>query len=239
MNLLLSFLFDRYMHSPKSWLHEIKSCSKTYLFFIYLYISLYIDSKYIIISLLCNIIILIYLRNIKNNYKKFILQILLIPSIIIYNQILSTQLQIKNSFYTKYIYTCFSYIYHENILSIRIFLIFIHYFFIIHILFITTIYEEVMFCFFNFLIDCKNYTINRIAFISIFSLQALESIIIKINRIIITIQKKRITKLFKYYIYIYFISKLIEDIYKDTYKISSVLYSRELNDKLVYINIYK
>nr|UAD85581.1 hypothetical protein [Gracilaria edulis] len=236
MNLLVSFLFDRYMHSPKSWLHETKSCSKTCLFFIYLYISLYIDSKYILVSVLCNIIILIYFKNIKNNHKNFILQILLI---IIYSYTLLIKLQLKNIFCNKYIYTCFSYIYNKNILSIRMFLIFIHYFFITNILFITTIYEEVMFCFFNFLIDCKNYTINKIAFISIFSLQALENIIVKINRIIITIRTKKITKLFKYYIYIYFVSKLIEDIYADTYKISSVLYSRELNDELVYISIYK
>nr|YP_010198976.1 hypothetical protein LK147_pgp115 [Hydropuntia urvillei]UAD88425.1 hypothetical protein [Hydropuntia urvillei] len=235
MNLLKSFLLDRYIYSPKSWLHKVKSYKKTYLLFMYLCIISYLHFKYIAISAFLNVIIILHLKNAQNIYKKFMLQtlliFLLILFIIMYNKILLIQLQFNKYYYILYIYN-------KYILNIRAFLIVIHYLLAIRILFLTTTYEDIIFCFFNLFTSYENYTIKKVAFISTFALQTLEGIIAKMKHILITIKIKKITKLFKfkYYIYIYFVSKFIQDIYKDIYRISSVMYTRELNDRLIYIS---
>nr|YP_010196760.1 hypothetical protein LKZ11_pgp119 [Gracilaria cliftonii]UAD84564.1 hypothetical protein [Gracilaria cliftonii] len=234
MNLVQNFLLDRYIHSPKTWLHKLKSWYKIYFLFIYLHVVSYTHEKYITVSICLYFMFFLYFKNINNNYKKF----LYIMSILIYIIIIL----IESSFNIwiiklSYIYYFIIYIFSKYILQLRTLLILIHYFFTINTIFLTTTYENIIFCFFQLLKQNKSNSINKIIFISTFASQALGGITTKIRYMLFSIKIKKITKLykFKYYIYIYLISKFIQDIYSDIYIISTVLYTREVNNNLIYI----
>nr|YP_009497946.1 Ycf92 [Gracilaria changii]ART65210.1 Ycf92 [Gracilaria changii] len=237
MNLVHNFLLNQYIQSPKTWLHKLKSSSKTYFLFIYLYTILYTHEKYIIVSICLHFMLILYIKNINNNYNKLLPHILYIFSILIYIMIIL----IESSFNMiiirlLYIYYFFIFVLNKYLLQLRPFLILIHYFFTLKIIFLTTTYEDITFSFFKLFEIYKNNTINQIIFISIFASQALESIILKIQYILLTIKIKKVTKLFKFkcYIYLYLISKFIQDIYNNTYIISSVLYTKEFNNNCIY-----
>nr|YP_010198393.1 hypothetical protein LK148_pgp117 [Gracilaria pachydermatica]UAD86809.1 hypothetical protein [Gracilaria pachydermatica] len=241
MNLIEGILIHRYVHSPKNWLHKLKSYYKTYFLFIYLCVIPYSHSKYITISLCLYWILFLYIKKIHNNHKKILNYIIYILFTIIYMIFLLIKWQF-NTYIIKlsYIHYITKYIYNEYILYFRIALLLIHYFFSIHILFMTTTYEDIIFSFLNLFKKYRNNTINQIIFISIFASQILESIGIKIKHILLSIRMKKMTKLFRLKYYVYLIFKLIQDIYSDIYRISTVLYTRELNNHLLYItNIHE
>nr|UAD84157.1 hypothetical protein [Gracilaria changii] len=227
MNLVHDFLLNQYIQSPKTWLHKLKSSYKTYFLFIYLYIILYTHEKDIILSICLHFILLLYFKNINNNYNKLLCYVLCIFSILIYIMIIIRLLHIYYSF------IC---VLSRYLLQLRPFLILTHYFLTLKIIFLTTTYEDITFSFFELFKLYKHNTINKIIFISIFASQALESIMVKIQYILLTIKIKKVTKLFKFkcYIYLYLISKFIQDIYNDIYIISSILYTKELNNNCIY-----
>nr|YP_010196351.1 hypothetical protein LKZ37_pgp117 [Gracilaria cearensis]UAD83748.1 hypothetical protein [Gracilaria cearensis] len=241
MNLIESILLHRYIYSPKNWLHKLRPYYKTYFLFIYLCVIPYSHSKYITISLCLYWILFLYVKNIHNNYTKTLFHILCILFIVIYMTFLLIKLQF-NTYIIKlsYIYYIIIDICNKYILYFRIALLLIHYLFTINILFMTTTYEDIIFSFLNLFKQYENNTINKIIFISIFASQVLESIGIKIKHILLSIRMKKITKLFRFQYYIYLILKFIQDVYSDIYRISTVLYSRELNNNLLYItNIHE
>nr|YP_010197780.1 hypothetical protein LK367_pgp119 [Gracilaria isabellana]UAD86196.1 hypothetical protein [Gracilaria isabellana] len=241
MNLIESILIHRYIYSPKNWLHKLKPYYKTYFLFIYLCVIPYSHSKYITISLCLYWIFFLYVKKIHNNYKKNLFYILYILFIVIYMTFLLIKWQ-SNTYIIKlsYIHYIIIYICNQYILYFRIALLLIHYFFSIHILFMTTTYEDIIFSFLNLFKKYGNNTVNQIIFISIFASQILESIGIKIKHILLSIRMKKVTKLFRLKYYIYLILKFIQDVYSDIYRISTVLYTRELNNHLLYItNIHE
>nr|YP_010197985.1 hypothetical protein LK227_pgp117 [Gracilaria multipartita]UAD86401.1 hypothetical protein [Gracilaria multipartita] len=240
MNLIESFLLQRYIYSPKNWLHKLKPYYKTYFLFIYLCVIQYSYSKYIAISLCLYWILFLHAQNIcnQNNDTKILFYILFI---LIYTTFLLIKLQF-NTYITKlsYIYYIIIHIFNKYILYFRIALLLIHYFLSIHILFMTTTCEDIIFSFLSLFKQYENSTINKIIFISIFALQVLEGIGIKLKHILISIKMKKITKLFKIKYYIYLILKFMQDVYSDIHRISTILYTRELNNNLLYItNIHE
>nr|YP_010198189.1 hypothetical protein LK226_pgp117 [Gracilaria ornata]UAD86605.1 hypothetical protein [Gracilaria ornata] len=238
MNLIESFLLHRYIYSPQNWLHKLKPHYKTYFLFIYLCVIPYSYSKYISISLCLYWILFLYAKNMHNNYAKILFYILYRLFIVICITFLLIKLQF-NTYTIKLSYTYYIIIYicSKYILYFRIALLLIHYFLSIHILFMTTTYEDIIFSFVNLFQKYNNTTINKIIFISIFASQVLENIGMKIKHILLSIRMKKITKL-KYYIYL--ILKFMQDVYSDIYRISTVLYMRELNNNLLYIaNIHE
>nr|YP_010197169.1 hypothetical protein LK098_pgp117 [Crassiphycus crassissimus]UAD84973.1 hypothetical protein [Crassiphycus crassissimus] len=236
MNLMQNFLLDKYIHSPKTWLHKVKSRYKTYFMFIYLYVILYTDEKNIASNICLYLMFFLYFQNINNNYKNFLFHISYIVCILIYIIIILIEL-LSNIYIIQlsYVYYCLIYIFNKYILQLRILLIIVHYFFTINIIFLATTYEDVTFSFFELLKKYQNNKANKIIFISTFASQALANITKKIRYMLLTIRIKKITKLFKFKYYIYLISKLIQEIYNDIYRISTTLYTRELNDNLIYI----
>nr|YP_010195936.1 hypothetical protein LK221_pgp119 [Gracilaria bursa-pastoris]UAD83333.1 hypothetical protein [Gracilaria bursa-pastoris] len=240
MNLIESFLLHRYIYSPKNWLHKLKPYYKTYFLFIYLCTIQYSYSKYIAISLCIYWILFLHAKNINNhnNGTKILFHILYI---VIYTTFLLIKLQL-NTYIIKLSYTYYIiiYIFNKYILYFRIALLLIHYFLSIHILFMTTTYEDIIFSFLGLFKQYENNTINKIIFISLFASQGLESIGIKIKYILLSVKMKKITKLFRLKYYIYLILKFMQDVYTDIHRISTVLYTRELNSNLLYItNIHE
>nr|YP_009510426.1 hypothetical protein [Gracilaria caudata]AXI96099.1 hypothetical protein [Gracilaria caudata] len=236
MNLMQNFLLDRYTHSPKTWLHKVKSRYKIYVLFTYLYIVLYTHEKHIASSICVYLMFFFYFKSKNNNYKKFSFHILYIACILIYITIILIE-SLFNIYVIRlsYIYYFLIYLFNRYILQLRILLIFIHYFLTISIIFLTTTYEDITFCFFELLKQYENKRANKIIFISTFASQALEGITTKIRYMLLNIRIKKITRLFKFKYYIYLISQSIQEIYSDIYRISTVLYARELNDNLIYI----
>nr|YP_010199179.1 hypothetical protein LK225_pgp117 [Crassiphycus usneoides]UAD88628.1 hypothetical protein [Crassiphycus usneoides] len=236
MNLMQNFLLDKYIHSPKTWLHKVKSRYKTYFMFIYLYVILYTDEKHIASNICLYLIFFLYFKNINNNYKNFLFHISYIVCILIYITIILIEL-LSHIYIIQlsYVYYCLVYMFNKYILQLRILLIIMHYFFTINIIFLATTYEDVTFSFFELLKKYQNNKANKIIFISTFASQALVNITKKIRYMLLTIRIKKITKLFKLKYYIYLISKLIQEIYSDIYRISTILYTRELNNNLIYI----
>nr|YP_063655.1 hypothetical plastid protein [Gracilaria tenuistipitata var. liui]Q6B8Q5.1 RecName: Full=Uncharacterized protein ycf92 [Gracilaria tenuistipitata var. liui]AAT79730.1 hypothetical plastid protein [Gracilaria tenuistipitata var. liui] len=240
MNLSQSFLLNRYIQSPRTWLHRLNSNNKIYFLFFYLSIFPYTDVKYMTYSIIFYTILFLYLKHIDKNYKIFILRI--VYKVCIFTlaiSCLSKLLLSVNIFRLKYISDFFlnlMSICTRNILYIRSVLILTHYFCTVHITFMTTTYEDIIFAFIPLFTQYQNNIIKKVAFISIFALQAIENTLIKIYSILITIKMKQFTKVFKfqYYIYIYLILKFIQDIYNDIYRISTVFYVRELNHKMSY-----
>nr|YP_009510631.1 hypothetical protein [Gracilaria ferox]AXI96304.1 hypothetical protein [Gracilaria ferox] len=241
MNLIESCLLHRYIYSPKNWLHKLKPYYKTYFLFIYLCIIPYSYSKYIAISLCLYWIIFLYIKNIYNKYKKLLFYILYLLFISIYIACFLIKLQFNNYIIKlSYIYYIILYICNKYIFYFRIILLIIHYFLSIHILFMTTTYEDIIFSFLNLFKKYENNTINKIIFISIFASQVLENIVIRIRNILLSVKIKKISQLFKLKYYVYLILKFMQDIYSDIYRVSTVLYTRELNNNLLYMtNIYE
>nr|YP_009732404.1 hypothetical protein [Gracilaria textorii]QHS70910.1 hypothetical protein [Gracilaria textorii] len=237
MNLIENFLLHRYIYSPQNWLHKLKPHYKTYFLFIYLCAIPYNYSKYIAISLCLYWIIFLYAKNTHNNYAKILFHILYRLFIVIYMIFLLIKLQF-NTYIIKLSYTYYIIIYicNKYVFYFRIALLLIHYFLSIHILFMTTTYEDIIFSFLNLFQHYNSNTINKIIFISIFASQVLENIAMKIKHILLSIRMKKITRLFKLKYYIYLILKFMQDVYSDIYRISTVLYTRELNNNLLYIN---
>nr|YP_010195733.1 hypothetical protein LK100_pgp117 [Crassiphycus birdiae]UAD83130.1 hypothetical protein [Crassiphycus birdiae] len=238
MNLMQNFLLDKYIHSPKTWLHKLKSRYKTYFMFIYLYVILYTDEKHIASNICLYLMFFFYFKNRNNNHKNFLFHISYIACIVIYITIILKTIELLSHIYIiqlSYIYYFLIYIFNKYILQLRILLIIVHYFFTINIIFLVTTYEDVTFSFFELLKKYQNNKANKIIFISTFASQALANITKKIRYMLLTIKIKKITKLFKFKYYIYLISQLIQEIYSDIYRISTVLYTRELNDNLIHI----
>nr|YP_009732141.1 hypothetical protein [Gracilaria spinulosa]QHS70708.1 hypothetical protein [Gracilaria spinulosa] len=241
MNLIENSLLYRYIYSPKNWLHKLKPYYKTYFLFIYLSTIAYSYSQYIAISLCLYSIIFLYTKKTHDNYTKILFHILYRLFIVIYMTFLLIKVQF-NAYIIKLSYTYYIivYVFNKYILYFRIALLLMHYFLSIHILFMTTTYEDIIFSFLNLFQQYKHNTINKIIFISMFASQVLESIGIKIKHILISIRIKKITRLLKLEYYIYLILKFVQDVYSDIYRISTVLYTRELNSNLIYIiNIHE
>nr|YP_010196555.1 hypothetical protein LK223_pgp118 [Gracilaria cervicornis]UAD83952.1 hypothetical protein [Gracilaria cervicornis] len=241
MNLIESCLLHRYIYSPKNWLHKLKPYYKTYFLFIYLCIIPYSYSKYIAISLCLYWIIFLYIKNIYYKYKKLLFYILYLLFISIYIAYFLIKLQFNNYIIKlSYIYYIVLYICNKYIFYFRIMLLIIHYFLSIHILFMTTTYEDIIFSFLNLFKKYENNTINKVIFISIFASQVLENIVIRIKNILLSVKIKKISQLFKLKYYVYLILKFMQDVYSDIYRVSTVLYTRELNNNLLYMtNIYE
>nr|YP_009019663.1 hypothetical protein [Gracilaria salicornia]AHH24631.1 hypothetical protein [Gracilaria salicornia]UAD87596.1 hypothetical protein [Gracilaria salicornia] len=239
MNLIENIVLHRYVYSPKNWLHNLKPHYKTYSLFIYLCIIQYSHSKYIAISICLYFMLTLHFKNINNYYTKILLYILFILHILVYTICLS----IESQFYTyiiSYIHYAIIHIYNKNILYLRILLLLIHYFLSINMMFMTTTYEDIIFSFLELFKKYESNTTNRIIFISTFASQVLENLGLKIKHILFSIKMKQITKLFRVKYYIYLILKFIQDIYSDIYRVSTVLYTRELNNRLLYItNIHE
>nr|YP_010195527.1 hypothetical protein LK149_pgp117 [Gracilaria baiana]UAD82924.1 hypothetical protein [Gracilaria baiana] len=241
MNLIERILLHRYICSPTNWLHKLKSYYKTYFLFIYLCVIPYSHSKYMTISLCLYWILFLYIKQIHRNRTKLLFHILYILFILIYITFVLIKLQF-NTYIIKlsYIYYVIMYTFNTYILYFRIALLLMHYFFTINILFMTTTYENIIFSFLNLSKQYENNTIRKIIFISIFASQILQNIGIKIKQILLSVRIKRITKLFRLKYCIYLIVKFIQDVYNDIYRISTVLYTRELNHNLLYItNIHE
>ncbi|KAI0556472.1 hypothetical protein FGB62_c108 (chloroplast) [Gracilaria domingensis] len=241
MNLIESILLHRYICSPTNWLHKLKSYYKTYFLFIYLCVIAYSHSKYMTIGICLYWILFLYIKQIHNNHTKILFHILYILFILIYITFLLIKLQF-NTYIIKlsYIHYIIMYTYNKHILYFRIVLLIMNYFFTINILFMTTTYEDIIFSFLNLSKQYENSTIRKIIFISIFASQILENIGIKIKHILLSVRMKKITKLFRLKYYIYLILKFIQDVYNDIHRISTVLYTRELNHNLLYItNIHE
>uniref|UniRef100_A0AAU7YPQ6 Cobalt transport protein n=1 Tax=Gracilaria hainanensis TaxID=2871843 RepID=A0AAU7YPQ6_9FLOR len=236
MNLIESIVLHKYIYSPKNWLHNLKPHHKTYYLFMYLCIIQYSHFKYIAISVCLYLILVLYFKNINNNYIKILLYTLCILYILVYIIFLLKKSQFQTCItIISHIHYTIIYIYNKYILYLRILLLLIQYFLGINIIFMTTTYEDIIFSFLKLFKQHDNNKINNIIFISIFASQALESIGIKIKNILLSIKMKKITKLFRIKYYIYLTLKLIQDMYSDIYRISTVLYTRELNKSLLYI----
>nr|YP_009511446.1 hypothetical protein [Gracilariopsis mclachlanii]AXI97323.1 hypothetical protein [Gracilariopsis mclachlanii] len=240
MNFLQISLINRYIYSPQTWLHKLKSRKKIYFLFIYLCIILYTNSIYISISTTIYCILFLYYKILETYDIQSIGKYLLILYIIAY---ISFLLKLKFPyFFTKLllnIYNIFIYVKNLHILQLRIILLIIHYMIVINIIFITTIYEDIIFSFLILFSECKNKIIYKIILVLSFASQSLERINLKIQYMILTIRIKKLMRLFRYDIYIYLILKLLQEIYSDIYLISSLLYSRELGYKILDIsNIY-
>nr|YP_009510835.1 hypothetical protein [Gracilaria gracilis]AXI96508.1 hypothetical protein [Gracilaria gracilis] len=241
MNLIENSLLNRYIYSPKTWVHKLKPHYKTYPLFIYLCFISYIHSKYISISLCIYCMFFLHFKKINNNYAKILFYILYILLILGYIIFFSTKFQFNICIITlSHIHHILIYIYNKYILYFRTVLILMHYFFTVNIIFMTTTYEDIIFSFLKLFQQNENNTVNKIIFISIFAAQVLESIVIKIKHILLSIRIKKITIFFKSKYSIYLIFKFIQDLHNDIYRISTVLYARELNKNLLYItDIYE
>nr|UAD88831.1 hypothetical protein [Gracilariopsis chorda] len=237
MNFLQISLLNRYIYSPETWLHKLKSRKKIYFLFIYLCIILYTNSIYISISTTIYFILFLYYKILETCNIKSIGQYFLILCIIVY---ISLLLKLQSSYLfielLLNIYNILIYIKDLYTLQFRTILLVIHYMIVINIIFITTMYEDIIF---SFLIFCAKYKSNiiwKITLISSFASQSLERINLKIQYIILTIRIKNLIYSFRYDIYIYLILKLLREIHSDIYVISSLLYSRELSYKILDIN---
>nr|YP_009509267.1 hypothetical protein [Gracilaria vermiculophylla]AXI96917.1 hypothetical protein [Gracilaria vermiculophylla] len=242
MNLSQNFLLDQYIESPQTWLHKLNSNNKVYFLFIYLSIISYTYFRYVAFSTFLHLIPFFHLKNLQNDYQQFIFHTLYILFILSFTFCFVIKLIFKTYviqfscvYYTvmNTIFICSKYIFYIRMLTILI-----HYFFTINIVFMTTTYEDIIFSFFQLFRFCERRMIKRIIFISTFASQALENTAIKIQSILIAMKMKKFTKSlkFQYYILIYLISKFLKDIYCDIYRISTVLYTRELNHKILYID---
>nr|UAD87190.1 hypothetical protein [Gracilaria pacifica] len=241
MNLIENFLLNRYIYSPKTWVHTLKPHYKTYPLFIYLCFISYIHSKYITISVCLYCMLFLHFKKTNNNYTKILFYILYILSILGCIIFLLTKFQLNIcSIKLSHIHHILMHTYNQYILYIRTVLLLMHYFFTVNIIFMTTTYEDIIFSFLKLFQQHENNTINKIIFISIFASQVLESIIIKIKHILLSIRIKKIARFFKSKYSIYLTLKFIQDLHNDIYRISTVLYARELNKNLLYItNIYE
>nr|YP_010199382.1 hypothetical protein LK036_pgp125 [Gracilariopsis tenuifrons]UAD89240.1 hypothetical protein [Gracilariopsis tenuifrons] len=234
MNLLQISLLNRYIYSPQTWLHKLNSRKKIHFLFIYLFIILYTNSIYISISAIIYFILFLYYKILENYNMQSIVKYSLVFCTIFYISLLlkpqflyffiKLLIDIKNIFIS---------IKDLHILYFRTILLIIHYIIVINIIFITTMYEDIIV---SFLILCKKYKNNiiwKITFISSFASQSLERINLKVQYIIVAIRIKKLITTFRYDIYMYLILKLLQEIYSDLYLVSSLLYSRELNYKIL------
>nr|YP_009511658.1 hypothetical protein [Melanthalia intermedia]AXI97535.1 hypothetical protein [Melanthalia intermedia] len=239
MNLLHVSLLNQYIYSPKNCIHALSSRKKIYFLFIYLCFIPYLSYKSIGFSLFFYINIFYYPKARVKNNKKYITKSLSALFIAIYSRIL---LAGKIIFLRRLLSTRLNNVdlnaQNFPIFSCRLVLISIHYLLIINIIFKTTIFTEIVFCFSVIFAKNSNHVIQKIAFISTFACQYLDRIFIKIRNIILAIQLRRSNMLLIKsicHIYILCTLKLLEDIKNDAHKISSLLHAKNLDNNTFYI----
>lgn len=239
---------NRYLYSPHTWLHDINSNSKLNIICILLYSISYIHLQYVFIFCIFSIIIFLSL-DLPREYLLNILKILTIvltpyTIIILINQAINNKKYSQNILiyvpyfikfltisYNKYkvyrvqiIFQCYflpQFIFKGIILTILNFLL-------LHILFVTTLYEDIILYMINFhqSLNIYNNINKKYTIMTACSSQFLEDIINYIYKIFISLQLRNYSAITLVALLKYGINSLIKFVKVYSYNLSTAVYTR-------------
>ena len=248
MSLIKLLVFYDYLYSPKSWLHKLSSQIKMHTIILLLLILPYMPLQYIAIYFfLCAYLHrFIYIhKHLKMYYKSIVLLFTFFLCISIqYSPINTTKrliqicplnyFNINNNILVNQILSCCFYL---PASVVRLLSINIVYLFLMKLLLLTTIYEELVNHILNYLKYLVNSSTNQLKFEVMISAQFLKAILKHIEKIRIgyLIRNIRFNKwyIFKDNLYInfFFLQQLLFSMYNKVKDISNTIYSREINYK--------
>lgn len=217
-------------------MHVLKSATKIYSFFIYLCLIPYANSSYIALSLFFYINTIFY-GKIKNK-KKYLIRLTSALLVLICSGIIFTYetgyLERILSIKLSKAYLCIK---SFPIFSHRLILISLHYLVIINLMFASTIFTEIILCFLVIIAKNSSNIIQKTIFISSFACQYLDRISIKIMRMMLAKQLKRISLIssVRNYMLMHSVLTLIQDIRDDAYTISALLHIKNLNNDMFHV----
>lgn len=254
---LFQLTFNRYyLHSPKTWLHNIKSTKKVFFVFLNLLYLPYLNLTYMVNSTYLFIIIIITLKIPKKNMidflKIFIPTILFAIILIVTNQdkiyknlftIIKVLGPVKkfylnaNSLTSRCSYNIVEwkfYILKVPVFITRIILISVTYICCMQILFLTTTYEHIILLFLSLIYKIIKNQQKTLVLILALSIQFIESNIKQLNKLTIGIKLRGFTyqNIIQFYnleiIFSYLLNLFSLSIINDIKRISSILYNRDI-----------
>lgn len=242
INLFQITFFNHYVLSPKTWIHKIPSNIKILLKFIYLILVPYIHHKYIAISAIIYIIVLINLPIPKSYilsrqqmiciFLVYIINVYLYTTNIfmdtIYNTVNSRQVICNLLSFNYYLYnqcnkTCMIIQIIPKYIA-RGISIYIVYFILLKIIYLTTQYENIIQC---YLVTYKQ-NINRLYTYKLFILICSSFIVFLINEIETVIHAAIIRNSSYRCVYYYALKHFLCNILSNTVRISSILHYRKI-----------
>ena len=248
MSLIKLLIFYDYLYSPKSWLHKPSSQTKIYTIILLLLTLLYMPLHYIAIYFFLCVYLhkFIYIhKHLKNYYKKTTLLFTFFLCISIqHNPINTTKRLIQigpvnyfNSSNNTLVNQIFSCSFYLPVSVVRLLSISIIYLFLMKLLLLTTIYEELINHILNHFKNLINSSKNQLKLEVMISTQFLKAIFKHIEEIRISylIRNIQFNEWYWFkdnlYISVFFLQQLLLSIYYTVKYISNTIYSREINHK--------
>nr|YP_010986202.1 hypothetical protein NDC12_pgp016 [Polyopes affinis]WOL37120.1 hypothetical protein [Polyopes affinis] len=253
MNLIQFSFSNAYIYSPITWLHKANTQCKILIIFILLCLIPHLTFRYLLIITINVFVIIVTLKFDENYYHScrailFIAFICSLPHCINEtNYIRYKILKIYKLYQIPYfLIKNKNLIVNENIsiqlkipeFIIQTGIITLLYLIILKTLLLTTMHEHIMLSICMYMKINNNY-LKSIIFISSFASQFLEQMIKNIKILYISAKLRDINSAIsmnQLSIYYYIITKFLKHIKYNIQRVTSILYSRELNDKILEVN---
>lgn len=239
INLFQIAFLHTYIISPTTWIHKIPHRKRISFIFIFLYLLPYLNYEHLLIVTIFYVIMANCIKISKEytDSKCYILFISLIAClgtniIKIKNQLCYKDLiNILINIYIPHIIIKSSYILILPKFILRAILIIILYSILIKLLLLTTLYEEIVLYYLIQYINYQNNFSKEINLILILGYQFIITFINKIHIAITAIRLRNINNMLylkQYSLYYYAIKNVLVFIEQDIYRVTSILYIREI-----------